>query len=665
MTYAAAERPHDDARGAALTEGQITEAVASAPVPLLLMVTYQVTGDDKWLGDRFRPERGKGIGVRDTGGLSDEAQAEIREAAAGAIAYLLDGNPPAIDPDDEQTTELVSFFLGEPVEPRYGPLLREEIVRRSSPVGEAAALPTAHAPAGLKAVVIGIGIAGMAGIRILQQLGIDFVVFERASGAAGVWNQNNYPGAGVDTPSHLYSFSFNYHDWDMYFELRDGLYSYFNAVLDDLDARHKVRFETTVISADYDEDTALWTVLTRDAQGVEERHVANIVFSAVGSLTAPSLPAVPGIDTFAGTQFHSNEWPENLDLTDRTVAVVGVGASAQQIVPEIAPKVQHLTVFQRSPQWAAPFEQFRKEVPKGQRLLLQHVPLYRSWNWVELFWQHGDKIIEALRIDSSWEHPERSVNRRNDGHRRFFTRYIEEQLEGRPDLIEKALPTYPPYGKRILLDNGWYRTLKRDNVSLVADGISEVDATGLIDSAGDHTDVDVIVWATGFKATHFLSSLEVHGEGGVLLSDVWDVDDPKAYLGVSIPRFPNFFMIGGPHSLPGSGSFMYVIELQARYLRDLLSMMFSEGITAIAATEDVTTEYNDLVDETHAKTVWSHPGFGTYYRNSKGRVIFVMPFLNVEYWEFVQHPDLGDYDAYQVRLTPAAEAALSLSGTSR
>lgn len=657
MTSQAAERAHHDARRAVLTEGEINAAVSTAPVPILLMVVYQVTGDDKWLGDRFRPRRGRGLGLRETGDLSAEAQAEVRKAAVHAIASLLEGNEPAVELDDARTAELVGFFLGESVDSRYGPLLREEILRRSSPVGEMPEHPAVQAPPGVKAVVIGIGIAGIAGIRVLQQLGIDFVVFERASGAAGVWNQNKYPGAGVDTPSHLYSFSFNYHDWEKHFELRDGLYSYFNAVLDDLDARDNVRFETEVVSAEYDDDTALWTVITRDSHGNQERHVANIVFSAVGALTAPSLPAVQGIETFTGTQFHSNDWPEDADLTGRKVAVVGVGASAQQIVPEIAPKVGHLTVFQRSPQWAAPFEQFRKPVPESHRTLLQSVPLYRAWNWVDLFWQHGDKIIEALRIDPEWEHPERSVNSRNDGHRRFFTRYIEEQLAGRPDLIEKALPTYPPYGKRILLDNGWYRTLKRDNVTLVAQGISEVDATGLTDTAGEHTDVDTIIWATGFKATHFLSSLQVRGEGGALLSDVWDVDDPKAYLGVSIPGFPNFFMIGGPHSLPGSGSFMYVIELQARYLRELLSKMFSNGITAIAASESATTQYNDLVDETHAKTVWSHPGFGTYYRNSKGRVIFVMPFLNVEYWEFVREPDLDDYELYAVPMVSAAESA--------
>jgi 4-hydroxyacetophenone monooxygenase len=643
MPASAPDGPIAGKRSAALTDTDIRQAVDEAAIPELLMVVYQVTGDDRWLGDRYRPKRGKGLGPRDTG-LEPLAEQEIRDAAVPAIRHLLDGNPPAlVELDPQTTTMLVSFFLGEKVEPRYGPILAEELNRRSARQGDVQKLPDVQPPEGLEVIVIGMGIAGIAAIHMLQQLGLGCTVFERNRDAGGVWHQNNYPGAGVDTPSHLYSFSFSYRDWEKHFELRDQLYTYFNDVLDQLGARDQVHFETEVLSADYGDDTSLWRVVTRTADGATQEHLANIVISAVGSLNKPRLPDVPGRESFQGKQFHSNLWPETYDLTGKRVAVVGVGASAQQIVPEIAPTVEHLTILQRSPQWAAPFEQFRQRVPDAERKLLEAVPLYRAWKWVGLFWQFGDKIIEALRIDPDWEFPERSVNARNDGHRGFFTRYIAEQLAGRPDLIAKATPTYPPFGKRMLLDNGWYQTLKRDNVSLVTEGVSAMDEAGLVDTAGRHEDFDVVIWATGFEATHFLSSFDVHGEKGIHLRDVWDLDDPRAYLGVSIPHFPNFFMLGGPHSLPGSGSFMYFMELQARYLRDLLAEMFRKGITAIDATDEVTDRYNELVDEVHSRTVWSHEGFGTYYRNSKGRVIFVMPFLNVEYWEFVHTPDLNDY----------------------
>jgi 4-hydroxyacetophenone monooxygenase len=302
-----------------------------------------------------------------------------------------------------------------------------------------------------------------------------------------------------------------------------------------------------------------------------------------------------------------------------------------------------LTIFQRSPQWVAPFEKFMEPIPAELRMLIQSCPLYHAWYWIRLFWQFGDKVIESLRIDPGWGHPERSVNARNDAHRQYFAGYLTSRLKGRPDLIEKALPDYPPFGKRILLDNGWFETIRRDNVTLVTERVNEVTPTGLIDSAGDELEADVIVWATGFYAARFVSSLDVRGVGGIRLREVWDDDNPRAFLGVSVPGFPNFFMLGGPNSFPGSGSFMYFMEVQMRYIRSLLTQMLELGITAVDATEQVNDAYNELVDSTHARTVWTHPGMQTYYRNSRGRVVFVMPFLNVEYWNMTKHVDLADY----------------------
>jgi 4-hydroxyacetophenone monooxygenase len=254
-------------------------------------------------------------------------------------------------------------------------------------------------------------------------------------------------------------------------------------------------------------------------------------------------------------------------------------------------------------------------------------------------------VIESLRVDPDWHHPERAVNARNDAHREYFTRYLTSRLAGRPDLVEKTLPDYPPFGKRILLDNGWFDTIQRDDVSLVTEHVTSVTPDGVVDGAGTEHPVDVVIWATGFQAARFISSMEVRGRDGVRLRDVWDDDDPRAYLGVSVPGFPNFFMLGGPNSFPGSGSFMYFMEVQMRYIRGLLTEMVERGILAVDAREEATRTYNELVDELHARTVWTHPGMRTYYRNSKGRVVFVMPFLNVEYWNMTKDVDLEDYRA--------------------
>ena len=627
-----------------LTEREVRAAVAIANVPTLLMVVFQFTGDEKWLNEPYLPTRGKGLGDHDSGGLPPAIQGEIRAAAADAILRLQAGEKPAIvRPSDELTAHMMSVCMGEPVSDAYGPMLSSEIARRIDPALPELRMPTVDVPEGYKVIVIGVGIAGIAAANQLEDMGIDYTILEKQPEAGGNWYQNTYPGAGVDTPSHLYSFSFAKNDWAKHFELRDDLQRYFTRTLKDLGALQRVRFDSEVASATYRESDKKWEVLVRSASGTQETLIADVVISAVGVLNRKRLPDVANMDAFRGVQFHSSEWPDDLELEGKRVAVVGTGASSMQISPAIASRVAHLTIFQRSPQWVAPFEKFMEPIPAELRMLIQSCPLYHAWYWIRLFWQFGDKVIESLRIDPGWGHPERSVNARNDAHRQYFAGYLTGRLKGRPDLIEKALPDYPPFGKRILLDNGWFETIRRDNVTLVTERVNEVTPTGLIDSAGDEHEADVIVWATGFYAARFVSSLDVLGVGGIQLREVWDDDNPRAFLGVSVPGFPNFFMLGGPNSFPGSGSFMYFMEVQMRYIRKLLTQMLERGITAVDATEQVNNTYNELVDSTHARTVWTHPGMQTYYRNSRGRVVFVMPFLNVEYWNMTKDVDLADY----------------------
>jgi 4-hydroxyacetophenone monooxygenase len=627
-----------------LTPEEIRSAVAIANVPALLMVVFQFTGDEKWLSAPYLPTRGKGLTDHDDGGLPLEVQDRVRRAAEDVILRLQNGEQPAIVmPTDEQTTRMMSVCMGEPVGEEYGPMLSSEIARRIDPSLPDLQMRPITVPPGYKVIVIGTGIAGIAAAHQLEDMGVDYTMLEKQPEPGGNWFQNTYPGAGVDTPSHLYSFSFAKNDWAKHFELRDDLQRYFHRVMKDLGALQRVRFGTEVLSSTYRASDKRWDVRVRGLEGEEETLVADVVISAVGVLNRKRMPDVANMDLFQGVQFHSSEWPDDLELDGRRVAVVGTGASSMQISPAIAPQVEHLTIFQRSPQWVAPFDKFLQPIPSELRMLMQTCPLYHAWYWIRLFWQFGDKVIEALRIDPRWEHPERSVNARNDGHRDYFTRYLTKQLEGRPDLVEKALPDYPPFGKRILLDNGWFATIKRDNVSLITEYVTEVTPTGLIDGAGDHHEVDVIVWATGFQAARFVSSLDVRGVDGVSLREVWNDDDPRAFLGVSVPGFPNFFMLGGPNSFPGSGSFMYFMEVQMRYLRELLTTMTEQGITAVDATEAANRTYNELVDSSHAGTVWTHPGMQTYYRNSRGRVVFVMPFLNVEYWNMTKELNLSDY----------------------
>ncbi len=626
-----------------MTEEQVRAAVAVANVPSLLMVLFQFSGDERWLQDPYLPTRGKGLVDHDSGGLPDAVQIEIREASVDVILRLQDGETPAITaPSPELTARMMSVCMGEPVGGEQGEMLAAEVARRIDPDQPELALPPVHAPAGFKILLIGTGVAGLAAVHQLEDMGVDYEILERQPDAGGVWWMNTYPGCGVDTPSHLYSFSFARNDWSRHFELRDDIQRYFTQTLKDLGADQRIRYNTELLSASYDEERNKWALRVRCGDA-EETLEADVVLTAVGSLNLPRLPDVPGRDTFAGTQFHSSQWPEDLDLDGKRVVIVGAGASSMQISPAIADRVGHLTIVQRSPQWVAPFDKFMQPITAELRRLLQGCSLYFAWYWIRLFWQFGDKVIEALRVNPEWEHPERSVNARNDAHREFFTRYLTDRLAGRPDLIEKSLPDYPPFGKRILLDNGWFETIRRDDVDLVTDSVAELRPGSLMTGLGTDLPADVVIWATGFQAARFMSSVDVRGHGGARLSDVWEDDNPKAYLGVSVPGFPNFFMLGGPNSFPGSGSFLYFMEVQMRYVRALLTTMFDRGIAALDARQDVTDAYNELVDRTHDRTVWTHPGMQTYYRNSRGRVIFVMPFLNAEYWQMTKNFNLSDY----------------------
>lgn len=621
-------------------ERQFSDAVAVANVPSLLMVLVQLTGDLRWLEPPYRPNRARGLGDNDSGGLPEPIQREIREAALVAILAWRRGRPAALpEPTPELRLRMLSCAVAEPIAEEYDPIIEVEL-----PAAQLESAQPLPVPPGFEVLIIGAGVSGLCAAVNLQRAGVPFAILEKRDTLGGTWHENRYPGAGVDTPNHLYSFSFAPYDWSMYFALRDELHAYLDFVAEKFDLRRAIEFETEVESASYDEGTRKWEVALRRADGSRTTRRAEVLISAVGIFNPLVKPQIPGLERFQGPCFHTAEWPADLALEGKRVAIVGNGASAMQVGPEIQHAVSSLTIFQRSAHWVAPHEQFRKLIPEEIRFLLREVPLYRAWYRLRLGWNFGDRTHIALQKDPAWDHPDRSLNKINDGHRAYFTRYIESELGGRTDLLDQVVPTYPPFGKRLLMDNGWYRMLRNERVELVSDEITEIGSDRIVTRDGSEYEAEVLVFATGFDVLRYLTSFEARGRSGRSLREIWNDDDARAYLGTAIPDFPNFFCLYGPNLQAGhGGSFMFMVEMQVRWVMDVLKKMFEGRHATVECRQDVHDQYNERVDRAHEQMVWTHPGMETYYRNDRGRIVVNSPFRNAQFFAMAREADLGDF----------------------
>ena len=639
--------PHED--------DWLDEATAIANVPTLACMLVQLTGEIGWIQGRFVPTRTRGLEDNDDGGLPLGVQTLVREAAARELRKWFGGAEPAMpSPPGELLREMMSVSLGEDIAPDYIPMIRHELGMADEQANDGAA--SSVAPPGFTALIIGAGISGLCAAIELAKAGIPYVIVERSGELGGVWFENRYPGAACDVPSHLYSFSFAPYRWSRFFAGSREIHAYLAEVADRFAVRSHIRFGLEVVEARWDEQRQSWEADVRRDDGSIETLRASMIVSGVGAFNKPRMPDVPGLEQFEGVSVHTARYPDaGLDLSGKSVVLVGNGASAMQVAPAIVDDVAALTVVQRTPQWVAPFPKFGQSIPAPLQRLLDEVPLYRRWYRLRLSWAFNDKLYDALTRDPQWEGDGKSINKINDGHRRGLTAYMQAELGEAQHLLPTVLPSYPPFGKRMLLDNGWFRTLARPHVTHVSGAVVRATRNGVVTDDGVEHPADVIIWATGFDVVNLLAPMRVRGVGGRELHTEWDGDDARAYLGTVVPGFPNFFCLYGPNTQFGhGGSLISVLERQMHYVMSLLRQMFARGVSAADVRREVYESYNQSVDDAHAHLVWSAPGVDGYYRNSKGRIVVNNPFRILEVWQRTESANLDDYHfAQNVGRAPA------------
>jgi len=632
--------------GEAITDddGAIRAALEQAqPAPLLAAVA-QVTGDVSLLRHDLRPDPNRML--EPDAGLDPEQMREARDLAAAALARFRDaGNVRAPLPAAGELRTMVEFLAGGPVADDYLPLLREELALGGADLRA----PTWHkdeiAPdAPFAVAVIGAGMSGLVVALRLLQAGVACTVFEKNTDVGGTWYENTYPGCRVDIANTFYSYSFaQTGDWPQHYSSQEVLLEYFRRCADEFGVRDHVRFGTEVVAAEFDDERRTWVVRTRAADGTETAEEFQAVVSAVGQLNRPKYPDIPGRERFAGASFHSARWDHDLDLTGLRVGVIGTGASAAQFIPVVAEQAAELVVFQRTPPWLIPTPDYQQDLPDGLRWLMRHVPEYARWDRLWVFWRTHEGLLPMAVVDPEWQPQDRSVSAANDLVRELFAAYLHLEFSD-PELLAKVLPTYPPIAKRVVRDDGvWARTLTRDDVELVTDAIAEITERGVRTCDGTERELDVLIYGTGFEASKFLTPMHVVGPGAVDLHERWG-GDARAYLGITVPGFPNLFMMYGPNTnIVINGSIIFFSECEARFIVESVRLLLEDHHATMDCRPEVHDAFNERVDAANRAMAWGASEVNSWYKNELGRVAQNWPFSLLEYWQQTRSPDPADY----------------------
>jgi 4-hydroxyacetophenone monooxygenase len=623
------------------TDAEIEDAIGYAEPMLLRGLMYQLTADPKLLDMEveFLTLLGR-YGNR----IKDEANvAYVRKLAADWLKDYRDRGAPHFDiGDPERLFTAMRLCAGGEMLDEDRPIWMEQTCLDPWVRGlKWKKQPTKEQIAGFKVGIVGAGMSGLNVAVHLKRAGIAFTVIEKNEEVGGTWFENRYPGARVDSPSRLYSHKFGAaFPYEYSYCPQDDNLRYNKWIADNWGFRENIKFNTEVDQLVWNEDDSLWEAHVTGPNGPEVLRF-NVVFSAVGLLSRPSMPKIEGMDTFEGVAVHTAMWPDDLDVTGKRVAVIGSGASGYQTTPVMAKIASHLTLFQRTPSWCFDNTNYLSALPPQIPWLETNFPYYLNFVRTRLAWSYGPEGSRAaMYLDPNFDDPN-AGSARNKKTRDERVAFIQKKLAGRPDLIEKMIPKAPVFSSRPIqvdANDSVYDAILRDNVTLVSDTIERITPKGIVAGGVEH-EFDVIVYATGFKANDVLAPMEVRGRGGRSIHELWKKDGPRAYIGSMAPGFPNFFMSYGPNTNNFGGFHTIdVIEIMGRFALDCIAELITSGKKSIDVTQDAYDRFNTELDREEKGMMYMDKRVKNYYTNDFGRSCVNNPIDFRRLWRWLRDP---------------------------
>ena len=630
-------------RGKTTDRAYIRRAIEAADLNAVRMALYQNTGDPDLAALPLQIDDGQ----REW--LIEKALSWLEENA---------GPRSLPEPPEAELRRLMNMATGEEMGDLEFEARREQAAFRNFPflvewVGEKPPIPD-----GVSVAIIGAGFSGIVMAVQCELLGVPYFVLERRAELGGTWNINRYPDVRVDTISSTYELSFEKsYRWSEYFARGEEVRSYLDHVASKFGVRANTRFSHDLKCATFDEDRDLWKLDVETPDGLQTLE-AKVVVSATGLFANPKLVEFEGDDAFKGRIIHPARWPEDLSLDGKRVAIIGNGSTGIQMVGAIAEEAEQTYVFQRTPQWIMPRAKYGLPMEPEVHWLMDNFPGY--WNWSR--YMAGAPLFDThalVTTDRDWQAGGGQVNQGSDALRKDLIEYIKNETGGRQDLIDRLIPDYAPFSRRPVVDNGWYRALTRDDVELITDPIARLTETGIETADGKVYEVDVIVTATGFEVVKYLHPGRFIGRDGIDIHEAWErADGPRAWIGMMVPRFPNFFMLYGPNSQPVSSgpSQATWFTVWSAFIGRCLKRMLTEGFSRIEVTQDAYARYNEALDEEAAKLVMMTKEGGIeknyYVNNEHGRVQVNAPWYGPVFQQMFSNVD---WDALE--MTAKTEAA--------